>query len=66
MIQQLKTTVIVESVDMATQMVTYKGADNRRVTRFVPNRALIDGLKRGDIVEITYTRERAIELTKNR
>lgn len=65
-IQQLKTTVIVESVDMATQMVTYKGADNRRVTRFVPNRALIDGLKRGDIVEITYTRERAIELTKNR
>ena len=65
-LQQLKTTVIVESVDMATQMVTYKGADNRRVTRFVPNRGLIDGLKRGDIVEITYTRERAIELTKNR
>jgi hypothetical protein len=65
-IQQLKATVIVESVDMTTQVIAYKGADNRSVTRAVANRALIDGLKRGDIVEITYTRQRAIALTKNR
>jgi len=65
-IQQLKTTVIVESVDVAKKMISYKGADNRSVTRVVSDRRLIDGLKRGDTVEVTYTRERAIELAKNR
>jgi len=32
----------------------------------VANRRLLDGLKRGDIVEITYSRERTIELTNGR
>ena len=64
-LQQLKATVTVESVDVATGMITYKGADNRSVMRVVSDRGLIDGLKRGDIIEITYTRARAIELTKN-
>ena len=64
-LQQLKATVAVESVDVATGMITYKGADNRTVMRAVSDRRLIDGLKRGDIIEITYTRARAIELTKN-
>ena len=63
-IQQLKAIVTVESVDVATQMITYKAADNRRVTRMVADRRLIEGLKPGDTIEITYTRERAIELTK--
>src|SRR6185369_13415295 len=65
-IQQLKAIVTVESVDAATLIITYKGADNRRVTRQVTDRHLIEGLKSGDTVEITYTRERALELTKNR
>ncbi len=65
-IQQLKATVTVESVDAAKQIITYKGADNRSVTRVVSNRGLIDGLKRGDTIEITYTRARALEITKNR
>jgi Cu/Ag efflux protein CusF len=64
-LQQLKATVTVENVDAATGMITYKGADNRSVMRMVSNRSLIDGLKRGDIIEITYTRARAIELTKH-
>jgi Cu/Ag efflux protein CusF len=64
-LQQLKATVAVESVDVATGMITYKGADNRSVMRAVSDRRLIDGLKRGDIIEITYTRARAFELTKN-
>ena len=34
--------------------------------RQVTNRKLLEGLKRGDTIEITYTRERAIEITKNR
>ncbi len=65
MIQQLKATVTVESVDAAKQMITYKSADNRSVTRVVADRRLIEGLTRGDTIEITYTRERALELTKN-
>jgi hypothetical protein len=46
-------------------MITYKSADNRSVTRVVSDRRLIEGLTRGDTIEITYTRERALELTKN-
>jgi hypothetical protein len=65
-IQQLKAIVTVESVDAATLMITYKGADNRRVTRQVSDRRLIEGLTAGDTVEVTYTRERAIEVVKNR
>jgi Cu/Ag efflux protein CusF len=64
--QQLKAVVRVESVDLASQVITYKTADNRNVMRQVTDRKLLEGLKRGDTIEITYTRERAIEITKNR
>jgi len=53
-------------VDHAAQIITYKGKDNRSVMRMVANRRLLDGLKRGDIVEITYSRERTIEPAKQR
>jgi hypothetical protein len=33
--------------------------------RQVSDPRLLEGLKRGDTIEITYTRERAIELTRN-
>jgi len=64
-LQQLKAVVRVESVDTATQIITYKTADNRNVMRQVSDPRLLEGLKRGDTIEITYTRERAIELTRN-
>ena len=64
--QQLKAVVRVETVDLASQVITYKTADNRNVMRQVTDRKLLEGLKRGDTIEITYTRERAIEITKNR
>jgi len=63
--QQLKATVKVERIDMQTQVITYKTADNRNVMRQVTDRHLLEGLKAGDIIEITYTRERAIEIRKN-
>jgi Cu/Ag efflux protein CusF len=62
--QQLKATVTIESVDLQRQMVVYKTGDNRSVTRLAVDRHLLDGLKKGDVVELTYTRERAIELEK--
>jgi Cu/Ag efflux protein CusF len=64
-IQQLKAVVRVENVDTASQVITYKTADNRNVMRQVADGRLLEGLKRGDTIEITYTRERAIELTRN-
>ena len=63
-LQQLKAVVTIESVDLPTQMVVYKGGDNRRVQRQVSDPRLLDGLKAGDVIEITYTRERAIALQR--
>ncbi len=62
--QQLKAVVTVESVDATTQMITYKTGDNRRVIRAVADPRLIEGLKAGDVIEITYTRERAVEIER--
>jgi hypothetical protein len=65
-LQQLKATVTIESVDMRTQMVVYKDGNKRTVARYVIDPRLLEGLKRGDVVEVTYTRARAIELDRGR
>jgi hypothetical protein len=63
-LQELKAVVTVESIDPRNNLVMYKGGDNRSVTRVVADPALLNGLKRGDIVELTYARMRAIEITR--
>jgi hypothetical protein len=65
-LQQLKATVTIESVDLRTQMVVYKDGNQRTVARYVLDPRLLQGLKRGDVVEVTYTRARAIELERVR
>lgn len=62
--QQLKAVVTIESVDAATNMIVYKTGDNRRVMRAVADPKLLAGLKAGDVIEITYTRERAVEIER--
>jgi hypothetical protein len=62
--QQLTAVVTIESIDRATNWVTYKTADNRRVIRAVADPGLLDGLKPGDVIEVTLTRERVIELER--
>ena len=62
--QQLTAVVTIESVDRATQWVTYKTADGRRTVRAVADPKLLDGLKPGAVVEVTLTRERVIELRR--
>ena len=62
--QQTKLVVTVDAVDPATSMVTYHGFDNRRVLRQVQHPKLIEGLKAGDVVSITYTRARAVAIEK--
>jgi Cu/Ag efflux protein CusF len=63
-VQQLKAVVTVNSVDAATSMIVYTGGDNRRVMRSVADPALLQGLKAGDVIEVTFTRERALELAR--
>ena len=63
-IQQLTIVVTIENIDRTNQWVTYKTADNRRVVRAVANLQLLDGLGPGDVVEVTLTRERVVELQR--
>lgn len=65
-LQQLKAAVTVESVDPKNNAVVYKTADNRRVIRTVADPRLLDGVKAGDVIEITHTRERVIDLQRMR
>jgi hypothetical protein len=62
--QQLKLVVTIDAIDTAKGWVTYHGADNRRVLRAVQNRQLIEHVKVGDVVTITYTRARAAAIQK--
>ena len=62
--QQLKAVVTIESVDAATSTIVYKTGDNRRVMRTVADPKLLEGLKASDVIEISYTRERAIEVER--
>lgn len=65
-LQQLKATVTIESVDRRQNVVVYTTGENLRVTRAVVEPRLLDGLKAGDVVEITYTRERAVDVQRAR
>ncbi len=65
-LQQLKAAVTVESVDRSARVIVYKTADSRKVIRSVADPQLLEGLKAGDVIEITYTRERAIDLQRAR
>jgi Cu/Ag efflux protein CusF len=63
-LQQTRLVVTVDAVDVATASVTYHGFDNRRVFRVVQDRKLLEGLKVGDVVTITYTRAQAVSITR--
>ena len=65
-IQQIKASVTVESVDRQQNAIVYKTGDNRRVIRTVIDPRLLDGVKAGDVIEVTYTRERAVDLQRAR
>jgi Cu/Ag efflux protein CusF len=66
LLQQLKAVVTIESIDPQTRLVTYKTADNRRIVRAVLDPRLLDDLKPGDTIEVTLTRERVVELQRQR
>ena len=65
-LQQLKAAVTVDKVDRSAHVIVYKTADSRKVIRTVADPRLLDGLKAGGVIEITDTRERAIDLQRAR
>jgi len=66
LLQQLKVTVVIDSVDPRAGIVVYRKDDSMTVARAVLDRALLEGLKPGDRVEITYTKSRAISVERGR
>ena len=63
-LQQLKAVVTIESVDPSGLAVTYRTHDNRRVIRAVSDKRLLDGVRSGDRIEITLTRQRAVSIER--
>jgi hypothetical protein len=62
--QRMRITVTIDAIDPPTGAVTYHGVDKRRVFRIVQDRTLLDGLKAGDVVTITYTRAQAVSVDR--
>jgi hypothetical protein len=65
-LQQLKLVVTIDEIDRRNNTVTYHDVTNRRVLRGVQQPKLLEGLKPGDVVTITYTRARAASIEKRR
>ncbi len=65
-LQQLRMVVTIDAIDRANSAVTYHDVSNRRVLRAVQHPKLLEGLKAGDVVTITYTRARAASIEKQR
>ena len=65
-LQQTKAAVTVESLDRAQNVIVYRTADNHRTVRRVLDPRLLEGVKAGDVIEVTYTRERAIDVQRAR
>jgi hypothetical protein len=63
-VSQLKAVVTIESVDSQGLFVTYRTHDNRRVVRAVTDTRLLEGVRPGDRVEVTLTRDRAVSVER--
>ncbi|HEY6508560.1 MAG TPA: hypothetical protein VIY56_11150 [Vicinamibacterales bacterium] len=63
--QQLRLVVTIDQMDPVAGTVVYHGKDNRRVLRSVQDRALLRGLKPGDVITVTLTREKAVKVTRS-
>lgn len=65
-IAQTKAVVTIENVDAATSLVTYRTQSNQQFVRVVNDKKILEGLKAGDRVEVTLTKERAIHIERKK
>jgi len=63
-LQQLQLVVTIDEIDPRNNTVTYHDVTKRRVLRGVQRPELLQGLKVGDVITITYTRARAASIDK--
>ena len=63
-LQQTRLVVTIDRIEPAMSLVTYHGADNRSVLRQVMRPQLMDGVKVGDVVTLTFTRAQAVSIEK--
>ena len=65
-VEQVKTIVTIDSIDSQGLFVTYRTQDDRKIVHAVIDKALLDGIRSGDRVEITLTRARAVSIERGR
>jgi hypothetical protein len=65
-VEQQTVVVTIENIDPQGQVVTYRNASNMKMMKVVNDPALLKGLKPGDTVKVTLTRERAIQIDRRR
>ena len=65
-LQQQKVVVTIDNIDSQRLFVTYRTHDNQRGVRAVTDKALLEGLRAGDRVEITLTTARAVSIVRGR
>jgi Cu/Ag efflux protein CusF len=63
---QQKAIVTIEAIDAQRLVVTYRTSGNMRGFHTVQNKALLEGIRAGDRVEITLTRARAVSIDRKR
>jgi hypothetical protein len=64
--RQLKAVVKIERVDPQGLSIEYRTADGRKILRPVSDKRLLEGVREGDRVEVTLTRERAVSIERVR
>jgi hypothetical protein len=65
-VAQSKVVVTVEGIDAETGLVKYRTQYNQQYTRVVADKRLLEGVKPGDRVEVTLTRERAVDIQRKK
>jgi Cu/Ag efflux protein CusF len=65
-INQIRQVVTIERIDPDGQFVMFRTEDGMRATRVVSDRRLLQGIRAGDRVEVTLTRERAVSVERAR
>jgi hypothetical protein len=63
-VSQQKAVVTIEGIDSDRRFVTFRWENGSRMVRPVYDKRLLEGLRAGDRVEVTMTRERAISITR--
>jgi hypothetical protein len=64
--QQSRAIVTIDRIGPNRLSVMYRTADGQKIERMVEHQNLLDGIREGDKVEVTFTRERALSIERKR